>query len=87
MVPDKHDISIRGRKWLEVTGVASVESCDVGEITLTTQGGPLQIVGSNLHMKRLDLENGVVEVEGTVVSMAYVADKKRKVGFVRRVLR
>lgn len=84
---DQHNVSIKGRKWIEVTGVASVESCDVHEITLTTQGGPLQLIGSNLHMKRLDLENGMVEVEGTLVSAAYIADKKRKPSLVRRVLR
>lgn len=87
MGAEQHDLSVRGRKWLEVTGVSSVESCDVGEIVLTTQGGPLQIMGSNLHMKRLDLQNGVVEIEGTVVSMTYVADKKRRAGLMRRVLR
>ncbi len=84
---DGHNISIQGRKWVEVTGVSSVESCDVSEITLTTQGGPLQLTGNNMHMKQLDLEHGVVAVEGTIISLAYVTDKKRKTNLLKRAFR
>ena len=87
MTTEQHDVAVKGRKWMSVTGVASVESCDTHEITLVTRGGPLQIQGSNLHMQRLDLENGVVEVEGTLMGMSYVADKKRKTSLLRRVVR
>jgi hypothetical protein len=38
-------------------------------------------------MKRLDLENGQVAIEGTIVSLAYVADRKNKPSLVRRMLR
>jgi sporulation protein YabP len=78
---EQHDITIKGRKFIEVTGVSSVESFDVTEFLLTTSGGPLQILGSNLHMKHLDLEAGVVLIEGTLASLAYVPEKgKKKLG-------
>jgi len=83
---DQHDIHIKGRKTIEVTGVSSVESFDVTEFSLTTSGGPLQIQGSNLHMKHLDLQAGIVVIEGTVVSMTYVSEQKKK-RLVSRLLR
>ncbi|CAM3963354.1 sporulation protein YabP [Alicyclobacillus pomorum] len=77
---DEHDIHILGRKSVEVTGVSSVESFDTGAFSLITCAGPLIIQGSNLHMKTLDLQTGVVIIEGTVTSLSYTVpkDKKRK---------
>ncbi len=75
---DQHDLSIKGRKVVEVTGVSSVESFDVTAFSLVTSGGPLTIHGSGLHMKHLDLQTGVVIIEGTVASVAYVNEQKKK---------
>lgn len=75
---DGHDVSIRERKKVEVTGVSSVESFDITQFTLVTSGGPLLIRGSNLHMKHLDLEQGIVIIEGTLSSLDYTADNKGK---------
>ncbi|WP_245628994.1 MULTISPECIES: YabP/YqfC family sporulation protein [Alicyclobacillus] len=81
---DGHDITIKGRKFIEVTGVSSVESVDVTEFLLTTSGGPLHIQGSNLHMKHLDLEAGLVLIEGTLQGLAYVPEKgKKKLGVAK----
>ncbi|QSO47940.1 sporulation protein YabP [Alicyclobacillus mengziensis] len=89
MTPSEgHDVSIRGRKKIEVTGVSSVESFDVSQFSLMTSGGPLSIRGTNLHMKHLDLEEGIVIIEGTLSSMDYTADgKSKKQSFAKRFLR
>jgi sporulation protein YabP len=57
-----------------------VESFDTSAFSLITCAGPLTIQGSNLHMKHLDLQTGVVVIEGTVTSLSYTVpkDKKRK---------
>lgn len=83
----EHDVQIKGRKLIEVTGVSSVESFDVTEFALVTSGGPLLIQGNNLHMKHLDLQAGVVMIEGTVNSFAYVSEQNKKRRFVGRILR
>lgn len=85
--PEGHNITIRGRKNVEVTGVSSVESFDANEFFLVTSGGPLQIHGSNLHMKHLDLQEGEVIIEGTVASVDYVADRKKKKSIAKRLFR
>ncbi len=84
---DGHDVHLRGRKQIEVTGVSSVESFDVTEFSLVTSGGPLSIKGTNLHMKHLDLDAGLVMIEGTVVSMDYVAEHQKNKKFTRRIFR
>ncbi|WP_245631740.1 sporulation protein YabP [Alicyclobacillus ferrooxydans] len=89
MTPSEgHDVSIRGRKNIEVTGVSSVESFDVNQFSLITSGGPLAIRGTNLHMKHLDLEEGVVVIEGTLSSLDYTVDgKNSKKSLAKRLLR
>lgn len=83
----EHDVTMRGRKSLEVTGVSSVESFDVNEFFLKTTAGPLHILGANLHMKHLDLDAGVVMIEGTVSSLNYVSEQTKKKRLVGRLLR
>lgn len=82
-----HDIRITGRKQVEVTGISSVESFDANAFVLTTAAGPLHIQGTNLHMKHLDLQAGVVVIEGTLVALEYAAQRGKKRRLVGRILR
>ncbi len=46
-------------------------SFDVSEILLETEQGMLLIKGNDLHVNRLTLEKGEVDVEGRIDSLAY----------------
>ncbi|MGN1401647.1 MAG: sporulation protein YabP [Bacillus sp. (in: firmicutes)] len=70
-VPD-HDVVMRGRKTLEITGVRQVESFDNEEFLLETSMGFLSIKGENLQMKNLDVDSGVVSISGKVHDLVYV---------------
>lgn len=83
----RHDIRITGRKLVEVTGIDSVESFDASAFVLTTQAGPLHIRGTSLHMKQLDLQSGVVVIEGVVSSLEYVSEQNKKRRLTGRLLR
>jgi sporulation protein YabP len=67
-----HEIKIVSRKKMDITGVINVESFDSEEFLLETECGFLAIRGQNLHMKNLNVENGLVSIEGLVMDMAYV---------------
>jgi sporulation protein YabP len=67
-----HDIKMHNRKKMDITGVVNVESFDNEEFLLETECGFLAIRGQNLHMKNLNVENGLVSIEGLVMDMAYV---------------
>lgn len=51
----EHQITMRGRKTLEITGVKHVESFDNEEFLLETNMGFLSIRGQHLQMKNLML--------------------------------
>lgn len=69
--PD-HDVKMIGRKTLEITGVKQVESFDNEEFLLETTMGFLAIRGSNLKMKNLNVESGMVSIEGKVFDLVYL---------------
>ena len=61
----EHDVIMRGRKLLEITGVKQVESFDNEEFLLDTVMGALAIRGQNLQMKNLDVDKGIVAIKGS----------------------
>lgn len=72
---DKHQVLIVNRQYAEVTGVMNVESFDVREFVLQTTSGMLAVRGDNLHIKTLNLEHGLVSIEGVIFDTVYFDDR------------
>lgn len=66
-----HKISLNGRHTAIITGVNDVLSFDAGEVLLDTEQGILMIRGDELHVNRLSLEKGEIDVDGRVDSLTY----------------
>lgn len=73
-----HKVTISGRHSGTISGVSDVLSFDVGEILLETEQGMLMVKGSELHVKRLTLEKGEVDIEGKIDSLTYSNGSGRK---------
>ncbi len=70
----EHNIILKGRKQLEITGVKHVESFDNEEFLLETVMGFLAIRGQHLKMKNLSVERGVVLINGKIIDLVYLDD-------------
>ena len=84
-----HKLILENRQGGTVTGVRDVSSFDEKEILLVTEAGKLLIKGEQLHMKRLNLERGEVDLEGKVDSLTYLSknmDKKEE-SLLKRMFR
>ncbi len=66
-----HKIAMTNRKNCIINGVIDVLSFDIHEILLETEQGMLMIKGDNLHVNRLTLERGEVDIEGKIDSLIY----------------
>lgn len=73
-VVQDHDVIMRGRKTLDITGVKQVESFDNEEFLLETVMGYLAIRGHNLQMKNLDVDKGIVSIKGKIFDLVYLED-------------
>lgn len=66
-----HKISISNRCTCTMNGVNDVLSFDIHEILLETEQGILMIKGDDLHVNRLTLDQGEVDIEGRIDSFTY----------------
>jgi len=69
-----HQLTFADRKNGTITGVVDVVSFDPNTILLETTQGMLTVKGTELHVSRLHLEKGEVDVEGRFVSLIYSDD-------------
>ena len=67
----QYRISLVNREVCAINGVSDVLSFDVGEVLLETEQGMLMIRGSELHVSRLTLEKGEVDIDGRIDSLTY----------------
>ena len=70
-VAKSHKVLLVNRKSGAFSGVVDVLSFDVAEILLETELGMLLIKGHDLHVNRLSLEKGEIDIEGRIDSMTY----------------
>ncbi|RYL89831.1 sporulation protein YabP [Sporolactobacillus sp. Y61] len=70
-----HDLILKSRKTIEITGVKHVESFDHEEFLLETVMGFLAVKGSSLKMQNLNVEQGVVVIEGRIFEISYLDDQ------------
>ena len=66
-----HKLLLSNRRTGTISGVTDVISFDIAEILLETEQGMLMVKGSDLHVNRLNLEKGEVDLSGTIDSIAY----------------
>ena len=66
-----HKLVVNNRKTSLVTGVLDVLSFDLNEILLETEQGMLMVKGTDLHVNRLSVEKGEVDLSGNIDSIAY----------------
>lgn len=64
-------LTLLDRKELELEGVRHVGSFDEREIVLDTNLGVLFLKGEGLHITKLNLEEGTLNVQGYINSMEY----------------
>ena len=66
-----HKLVVNNRKTSMVTGVLDVLSFDLNEILLETEQGMLMVKGTDLHVNRISVEKGEVDLSGNIDSVSY----------------
>ena len=70
-VQKEHSLNMQNRAQLSLTGVTDVSGFDDSLILLATSLGPLAIRGEELHIDRIDLSVGQLEVRGKLRELSY----------------
>ena len=67
----RHSLMIDRREKVAVTGMIDVISFDEETVIGETEMGVIIIRGSNLHVNRINLENGELAVSGEIEGITY----------------
>lgn len=84
----RHKVTIDDRKNLIMTDIADIDSFDEQEINAKLRSGSVIIKGEKLHIHRLDLREGEVEITGIINSLTYIkAKSKDKGSLIARIMK
>lgn len=86
----QHKVTLNNRETLEIDGVINVERFTDEDILLETQMGMLNIKGEKMFIKQLNLDGGLIMIEGLVKALAYsegVSSKQKAKGLINRLFR
>lgn len=76
-----HTCYVQNRASVNISGVREVVSFDENQVIMDTDMGLLTLKGKELHVNRLTVEKGEIDVEGRIDSMEYSSNEAyRKAG-------
>jgi sporulation protein YabP len=88
----EHRIEIFQREQIKIQGVIHVESFDERQVVVETDLGMLTMVGEEFHITSLDLDKGLMILEGAFTGLEYsgldrAKMRQRDKGFLQRLFR
>ncbi|XMB67894.1 sporulation protein YabP [Mycoplasmatota bacterium zrk1] len=66
-----HQLFLKDRKSLEITGVKKIESLNEEEFIVETELGLMSILGRELEMRNLDVDKGELQIKGYITMIEY----------------
>ena len=73
----EQNLTLKDRKFLAITGVEKMLSVKTDMLQIDTSFGTMQVLGQNMEVSKLDLEQKQLEVKGLISSIKYLDDKKQ----------
>lgn len=66
-----HSVEMKNRQELSLSGVEDVIGFDENLVLLKSSMGTLSIRGEGLHIERIDLDSGQLQLKGKVQELSY----------------
>ena len=66
-----HNVVMSNKKQMTISGVIRVENFNESTIVLVTEFGQMTIEGAELHISRLSLETGEMNIDGDIIGLFY----------------
>ena len=70
-----HKLILENRASSTMTGIRDVVSFDENQVVLDTDMGLLTLKGKELHVSRLTLEKGELDLNGSIESLTYSSNE------------
>lgn len=73
----ENNIILTNRKQIKLSGIEEVLSSNENSLLLKTNTSKLEIMGSNLSITKLDIENKILEAVGIFKSIKYINKQEK----------
>lgn len=80
-------ITLENREMLSVSGVRNVDEFNETDICLDTDCGILHIDGDSLHITKLNLDDGIVLLEGNICGIVFEDEPQVRSGLFSRLFK
>jgi len=83
-----HTLMLDNRERVVITGVEDVDNFDEQEINVVTEAGYITLQGHDLHINKLNLDEGQLVIEGFITMVQYADPREnQKTGLFGRIFR
>ena len=79
-------INLLNRKDLSLHGITKVFTINQDVVQILVDNSVLTVSGENMEVKKLDVQNGELQIAGKINSLKFT-DKKEKVGLFKRIFK
>ena len=83
----EHNLTLKGRSSLTISGIEHIYSFNDKKVELRASAGEMVIEGENLDMGKLNLDESVISVQGTINSIVYSKERKPQESFIKRLFK
>jgi sporulation protein YabP len=80
-----HVVTMRNRKRMDLTSVKSIDRFDQEEFLIRTSQGLMQITGEELRIVHLDVDKGLLTLEGAVGTIQYDDEESGSKSFLHKL--
>lgn len=81
------NLTLEDRRRLTVTGVTDIGGYDEQTVVALTQLGELTVKGEELHIIKMSVDAGELEIEGEISSLMYSEIQSQKQGLFSRLFK
>lgn len=82
-----HNLIIENRSSVTMSGVTEIGSFDEKAVVLFTDYGGITVTGADLHMSKLSVDVGDVDISGQIKSISYSDITSKKEGIVKKLFK
>lgn len=82
-----HNLILKERKLLNLSGVLDVDSFDDRTVVAYTELGELTIKGKDLHISKINLDSGDLELDGEIYALEYAEEGPSEKSFFSKLFR
>lgn len=81
-----HKVIIDNRKCATITAVTKAVSANEGSVVLQLQNTKVVVAGKELHINKLNIVEGIAEIDGHINSIRYLSTSEPQ-GFFKRMFK